>query len=245
MPCGSMMLMNLSVYLLGRSLAKMKKEQQLHEIQGLATVVVSEQLDLELNYTCESESSKVAVVVSAVGSYCVALGAVPNILVGLLVRKACRVCLVLLKLDNLGQLGLVGMLRNCIYLWVIGKLKTEKRFQGAIHEVGWNPRGLSRAMWWGCKCCWKMLRWLGTELWRRLRDATEQGGLQGGVDEGLLLPSPDVAHAALQLCACCLMQLGKLWLVPAWLASLTAGFARMELVPFKSSMRQCLKTSDE
>ena len=115
MPCGSMMLMNLSVYLLGRSLAKMKKEQQLHEIQGLATVVVSEQLDLELNYTCESESSKVAVVVSAVGSYCGALGAVPNILVGLLVRKACRVCLVLLKLDNLGKLGLVGMLRNCIY----------------------------------------------------------------------------------------------------------------------------------
>ena len=40
------------------------------------------------------------------------------------------------------------------------------------------------------------------------------------------------------------MQLGKLWLVPAWLASLTAGFARMELVPIKSSMRQCLKTSD-
>ena len=186
-------------------------------------------LDMELFCTHESESSEYwkAVEVPAVGSYYVALGAVLSILVGFVVKEVCPLYLVSLELDNLDQQGfVVGMLRNSITLWVLGKLEAEKRLDKAKYDAlmgwrpvrwslqfVWEPRELSVTLLLGCTS-WRLRRWLGPGLWRRLGAATEQGGLgrPGGPDEEhavglheeLLLPSPDVAHDALQLtCASC------------------------------------------
>ena len=81
--------MNLSVYTFRTSLAKMMKEQQLLGTHGLAMDVRELLvLDTELFSMHESESSEYwnTAEVQAVGSYCVALGAVLGMLVGFVVR---------------------------------------------------------------------------------------------------------------------------------------------------------------
>ena len=88
--------MNLSVYTFRTSLAKMMKEQQLLGTHGLAMdvrelLVLGTELlvfGTELFSTHESESSEYwnTAEVQAVGSYCVALGAVLGMLVGFVVR---------------------------------------------------------------------------------------------------------------------------------------------------------------
>ena len=166
--------------------------------------------------------------VQAVGSYCVDLGAVLSMLVGFVVREVCPQYLVSLELDNLDQQKqgyVVGMLRDSITLWVMGKLEAEKRLEEAIYDalMWWGPVRWSLQVDWesressttllGCMS-WRLRTWLGTGLWRRLGAATKGGGLgcPGGPDEELeddlheelLLSFPDVAQYALQLmCACC------------------------------------------
>ena len=150
-------------------------------------------------------------------------------LVGFVVREVCPQYLVSLEMDNLDQQKqgyVVGMLRDSITLWVMGKLEAEKRLEEAIYDalmwwgpvrwslqVDWESRDPSTTLLLGCMS-WRLRTWLGTGLWRRLGAATEEGGLgcPGGPDEELaddlheelLLSSPDVAHDALQVtCACC------------------------------------------
>ena len=80
-PCSSLNWMDVTVWILVASLTKWKEDQMDCRTQRLATQ--EKLLVLELSFASESEDSEDAVVVSAVGSYCVALGTGLGMVVGL------------------------------------------------------------------------------------------------------------------------------------------------------------------